>query len=228
MTLHAWLATAAFVLWSTTAAAQQLLDRVVALVGVVPITLSDVRAAIGLRLLDERSMLVPAEEARTAGRAAPDGTVAPEQSAEVVQGLIHRQLALREVTRFSPPEPVAAAVDIEVARMRAHAGPGLERLMRDTGLDEQRIRELARETLRIQAYIDQRFGTSVQVSEDDLRRYYETHLDEFRRDGTQIPFEEAELAVRQRVSDERLRASVAQWLTDLRARTEVIINSGGN
>jgi hypothetical protein len=95
--------------------------------------------------------------------------------------------------------------------------------MRDVGLDEERLRDLARETLRIQAYVDQRFGTSVQVSEDDVRRYYDAHPQEFMRDGMPIPFAEAELAARRLASDERLRASVTQWLTDLRARAEVVV-----
>ena len=129
------------------ASAQQLLDRVVALVNNVPITLSDVNAAIGLGIA----------EAPASGDAV---------AAARLQ-LIDRQLMLAEVARFAPPEPAPAAVDAEVASLRARAGARLEALMRDTGLDEQRLRELARDTLRIRAYLDQRFGVGVPGTRDE-------------------------------------------------------------
>jgi hypothetical protein len=125
-------------LWPAFASGQQLLDRVVARVNNVPITLSDVNAAIGLGIVGTPST----GDAVAAAR---------------VQ-LIDRQLMLAEVARFAPPEPDARAVDTEAARLRAHAGDRLPALMRDTGVDDQRLRDLARDTLRIRAYLDQRFG----------------------------------------------------------------------
>ena len=44
--------------------------------------------------------------------------------------------------------------------MKAHAGGGYEALLRRTGVDDRRVRELARDTLRIAAYVDQRFGAA--------------------------------------------------------------------
>lgn len=213
-----WCMTAAAVLACVPALdAQQLLDRVVARLGVTPILLSDVRAAIGFGLLAGRQGASPN----------PASTSPADPSAEeidrAVQGLVDRHLALREVARFPPPDPTDAEIEIELARMKAHAGARLEDLLRSTGLDEARLRELARETLRVQAYIDQRFGTSVQVSDDEVRRYYDTHPDEFRRETVLIPFPEAEQAARQRAAEERLRASVSQWLADLRARAEIVV-----
>lgn len=196
-----WAVLAALLLWMSPVSGQQLLDRVVARVGATAITLTDVRAAIGLGLVDASSAT----------------------EAAAVQPLIDRQLMLVEVVRFPPSDPVPAAVDAEIGRMKAHAGAQLETLMRSTGIDEQRIRDLARDTLRIQAYVDQRFGTSVQVSEDDVRRYYDAHPQEFMRNAMLIPFDQAEPEARRRASDERLRMTVEQWLQDLRARAEVVV-----
>ena len=89
--------------------------------------------------------------------------------------------------------------------MKARAGAGFDALVLATGLDEARLRQLARETLRIRAYVAQRFGTTAQVTEDEARKYYEEHPDEFTRDGVRMPFEEAEDEARQRASAERLR-----------------------
>lgn len=179
---------------------QQLLDRVAARVGTTPVTQSDVRAAIGLGLVDGA------------------GT-----ETEALERLIDRQLVLTEADRFPPPEPEPAAVEAQVAMMKSRAGDGLERLMRTTGVDEPRLRELARETLRIQAYIDERFGVSVQVTEDEARRYYEAHPEQFTANGRPIPFEEAAAEARRRASDEQLRETVEEWLADLRERADIVI-----
>ena len=194
-----WLVVAAFAGWLSPAYAQ-LLDRVVARVGGVAITQTDVDAAVGLGVIEA-----------DAGDSSP------------TQQMIERRLVLAEVQRFPPDAPADEAVDGFVARMKARAGGGYEALLKRSGLDEQRVRELARDTLRIQAYIDQRFGTSAQVSQQEAREYYDARPGEFTRNGVLAPFETVEPAARQAVSAERRRADVARWLRDLRARGNVIL-----
>lgn len=129
----------------------QLIERVLARVDGSIIMLSDVRAAIALGLVD-----VPA------GAAAE--TAALEQ-------LIDRQVALREVARFTAIEPDAAAIDRQAAAMKARAGANLQSLMQATGLDEARIRDLARDTLRLQSYVRQRFGAAATLGDADVRQW---------------------------------------------------------
>ena len=189
-----------------TVRAWQLIDRVLARVGTNAVTMTDVRAARELGLIEIR----PGED--------------PE--AVALERTIERQLMLDEVARFSPPEPSDAAVAEEVAAMKSRAGSGFDALVIATGLDDERLRQLARETLRIRAYIAQRFGTNAQVTEDEARRYYEEHPAEFTRDGVRIAFEEAEPVARQRASAERLRSTIEKWVRDLRARSAVVIVGG--
>jgi hypothetical protein len=186
--------------YSVTANAQQLIDRVLARVGTNPVTMTDVRIALELGLVEASG---------------------ENRQAIALDRTIERQLQLNEVARFSPPEPPAAAVAEEVVAMKMRAGTGLSALMTSTGLDDARLQQLARETLRIRAYIAQRFGTTVQATEDEARKYYEEHPAEFTRDGVRMPFEEAEAPARQRASAERLRVTIEQWIKDLRMRAEV-------
>jgi len=183
------------------ASAQQLLDRVVARVSGSALTLTELQSARGFGLVN-----APTEEG-------------------ALSQLIDRQLLLIEVGRFPPPEPAEAAVDVEVAHMRTAAGPRLADLMTTTGTDEARLRELARDTLRMDAYLDQRFGTAQQVTQDEAEAYYEAHLDEFRRDGVVLPFDEALPVVRERASAERRRTQLERWLSDLRTRADIAIPS---
>lgn len=183
------------------AAAQQLLDRILARVGGNAITLTDVQAARALAI-------VPGPGER-----------------EALQQMIDRQLLLIEVARFPPPEPADAAVAAEVARERAAAGARLDAIMQSTGIDEARLRDLARDTLRIDAYVDQRFGTALQVTDDEAAGYYGAHPDEFRRNGAVIPFEEALPQARERANAERRRSQVERWLLDLRARADIVVSA---
>jgi hypothetical protein len=176
--------------------AQQLLDRIVARVNGASITLTDVKAAIAL------------------------GTVDPPESVAIEQ-LIDRQLVLSEVARFLPPEPTAAAVAVEAGAMTTRVGAQLPEIEASTGVDEARIREIARENLRIQAYLNQRFGVNVQLAEEEVAQYYRIHPDEFTRGGALMPFTEAEPLARERASADRRAVTVAQWMRDLRGRAAI-------
>ena len=184
---------------ASVSSAQQLLDRIVARVNGYAITLTDVKSALAL------------------GIVAAEG--ADEQTA--VERLIDRQLMLAEVARFAPPEPSAADIDRRATAIMAGARAPLASMRQSTGVDEARIREIAREDLRIEAYLDRRFGTSVQLTEDEVERYYRIHPDEFTRAGTLMPFGEAESLARQHAAAERRTTTVAQWMRDLRQRAEI-------
>lgn len=115
------------------AMAQQLLDRVVARVNGTPLFLSDVRAAAGL------------------------GLVEGADEAEQVRRMVRRQVLLTEVARFPPPEPPAADIAAEVARMTGRLRDAAA-FQREQGLSDLEVRSLARDSLRIDAYLAQRFG----------------------------------------------------------------------
>jgi hypothetical protein len=167
-------------------------------------TLTDVQAAIGLGVIQ----VPPGTDALAAG----------------TEQMIDRQLELTEVQRFPPPEPDPASVARETLRLEMNAGARLPPLMQATGLSEQRIADIARDNLRIAGYLDQRFGTVVQVRDEEVADYYRAHEAEFTRGGETIPFEDAEPMARQRVSNERRRATVDRWVQDLRSRADVAIN----
>lgn len=181
--------------------AQQLLDRVLARIGTEAITQTDVEALVEFGLIEARSPTLPA----------------------AVQQAIDRQLVLKEVARFPPAEPPAAEVEKQLATMKARVGDRLGQMLQITGLDEDRLRGLARDTLRIRTYLQQRFGISAQVGEEEARKYFDAHRDEFTRDGMPLTFEEAAADARQRAAAVRVQGAVTQWLQDLRGRSDVVI-----
>jgi hypothetical protein len=135
----------------TVASAQNVIERVLARVDASVIMLTDVRAAIGLGLVE-----------------APPG---PDGERRALDRLIDRQVLLHEVARFSPPEPTDAAIEETAALMRARAGARLPEVMKATGIDDARIRELARDTVRIESYIRQRFGTAATLADPEVGQW---------------------------------------------------------
>jgi hypothetical protein len=187
--------------------AQQLLDRVLARIATEAITQTDVQSLIEFGLIDATSPADPA----------------------AVRQAVERQLILREVARFPQSEPAPALVDEQLATMKARVGARLDAVMRATGLDEERLRGMARDTLRTRNYLEQRFGFASQVSEEEARKYFEAHRDQFTRNGMPLTFEDAAAEARQRAAAERRQGTMVQWLQDLIARSDVVFvtDTGG-
>ena len=194
------LVAAACALWRSPVVGQQLLDRIVARVNGEVVSLTDLKAAVALGVVEEP--------------AGADEAVALER-------LIDRQLLLGEVARFAPPEPAPAEVARETAALTSRVDSGLATMMASTGLDEARVQAIARDNLRIQAYLTQRFGLTVQLTEEEVAQYYRIHPDEFTRDGRLIPFTQSEPLARARAGAERRASTVAQWMRDVRSRADI-------
>jgi hypothetical protein len=120
----------------------EVIDRVLAVVAGQLITLTDVKAAIDLRLQTS------------------EGAADPVRA--VLTKLIDRELVLAEVERYAPSEPTAEAVDREVQRVRARfdSQEALDAALAKSGIDEKHLRETLRQDLRIRAYLDQRFAAA--------------------------------------------------------------------
>jgi hypothetical protein len=118
------------------------IDRIMAVVGTQPITLSEVAAARQLNLVS-----VPPAEKDPTGYA--------------LDRLIDRSLMLAEVDRFQPPEPDPAEITIQIDRIQARAGSAeaFDKALAVTGTTREQLRRFVRDTLRMQIYLNQRFGT---------------------------------------------------------------------
>ena len=118
----------------------EIIERVLAVVGGVVITQSDVTAAFSLGLV----AVEPAED--------PLGAA--------LSKLIDRQLILAEVDRYAPAEPTPEAIDrrVQAVRARFSSADAYAAALNRSALDEGRLRQLLRDQLRIEAYLAQRFA----------------------------------------------------------------------
>ena len=187
------------------AGAAPVIDRVLAVVSGSIITLSDVNAAVGLGLVD------------TAGAADP--------IASALEQLIERSLMLMEVERYGPPEPDAARVEARVQTLRARfAGDATFReALAAYGLSNERLRDIARDDLRLDAYLTQRFASITHAGDEEVQRYYREHQAEFTREGAPLPLSEVEGAIRRRLDAAEKAARIEEWARGLRLRADVLI-----
>jgi hypothetical protein len=121
----------------------EVIDRILAVVGGQPVTLSDVTAARQFGLVEP-----------------PAGTADPV--AYVIDRLIDRTLMLAEVDRFQPPEPAPLEMTIRVDALERRAGSAaaFDKALAVTGTTREKLRRHIRDDLRMATYLNQRFGTA--------------------------------------------------------------------
>jgi hypothetical protein len=196
--LVAWMAPVA------TAAAQggELIERTLAIVGTQAITLGDAKAAIRFGLVEAEAGANPVA---------------------VTQTLVDRELMLREVQRYAPPPPSEGAVDarLEAIRTRLGGATGWTTAVAEAGFTDARLRAWVRDDLRTVAYLAQRFASASTPTDSEITAAYAQQRAEFERAGT--TFEQAAPILRRRLEASRRRELIADWVSELRRRTEVVI-----
>ena len=185
-----------------TLAQPELIERTLALVGGQAITLSDARATIGLGLVE-----------------IPKGA---DPIASATAQLVDRELVLREVQRYAPPAPEETVVTTRLDEIRTRfPSPVLAELLQAHGFTEARLRAWVRDDLRMQAYLAQRFASASLPSDSEVSAAYNRQRAEFEKAGQ--TFEQAAPIVRERLIAARRAELLADWLSELRRRTDVVI-----
>lgn len=143
-----WMAILALVASGVTPARGEIIDRIMAVVGGQPVTLSDVNTARLFNLVQP-----------------PAGTADP--LAYVVDRLIERHLMLAEVDRFQPPEPAPVEITLRIDEIEQRAGSpeAFARALAVTGATRDQLRRHIRDDLRMATYLNQRFGANADLAE---------------------------------------------------------------
>lgn len=123
------------------ARADEVIDRVLAVVAGDLIMQSDLRAA------------------RELGLVTPGDGADPDRA--ILSQLVDRALILDEVERYAPPEPSPDAIEraFRAVRARFTSDDALAAALARVGFDEKQLRAILRQNLRIRAYLDQRFAS---------------------------------------------------------------------
>ena len=181
------------------------LDRILAVVAGHVILQSDVRAFVELGLVGANN---------GAGAAAGD---------DVLTYLIERRLVLDEVERYvaadPPPDDVERRMTALAERYATEAE--FEAALARAGFSADDLRQVLRDDMRREAYVENRFGAVPAPTEEQLRAYYDAHGGEFVEAGRRLPFREARPLVLLRIAEQRRAELVGEWVAGLVRRGQV-------
>ena len=195
-----------FVVMDTTVAArgaQDLIDRVLAVVEGQVIMLSDVRAFLDLRLLEPLD--------------------ATDPTPSVLTALIERQLILEEVARYVVEQPPPAEVEARLADLVARVGgpEAFEQRLPALGFTVDDLEQVLRDDLRIERYLTRRFPSARYPTADEVAAYFREHVVEFRTGGVLQSFDTARDEARRRLSEALRQELIDDWVARLTARADV-------
>src|SRR6185295_1107159 len=167
-------------------------DRIVAVVGKQPIKASDVELDMRVtQFLNQAPFVLTLEEIRGC-----------------TERLIDQELIRQEIITGGFQRPTEAeAAELEAAFVRDHFGGSQARLqeaLKRYGLTTEQLQAKLLWQLTVLRFIDERFRDGVSLSEEDVRSYYDQHIEELRRQHPKrASFEDLEKEIRTLLEGER-------------------------
>lgn len=187
------------------APAQQVVDRIIVRIEDDIITLSE------LRELGAFQQFVD-------GRSESDDRLRSE--------LIEQWVINNEATTAHFPEPAASEVDREVAKIEANL-PN-EQAYRERiaalGLSSNDVRNMVTRQIYLARYLDYKFRPSVQVSDDDISKYYKSELvPELQAKGQAVPALNSTVSdqIRELLVQRGIDDRAASWLDQTKSRLKI-------
>lgn len=195
------------------------IDRILAVVDRSIILQSDVLAAMRL------GPPAPVRPLSAAPSRVEANLGGPTAVAAVLDTLIERRLMLNEVDRYAPADPPGAEVDKVLASIRGRFTSDAEfkTVLDQVGLTLEVLGRNVLDDLRLESYLQERFGVPLTPSEDDILRYYQTHQAQFSRGAVPRAFGEAHDDVRDALIAERRREQIQAWIAGLRRRADITV-----
>ena len=195
-----------------TAAPQKnvLKDRVLAVVDEDPILASDVDRVVKLGLMKPN-----------------EGESEPEFRRRVANSLIEERLRFHEIDRYGFEQVPVEEIEQNVAKIRAQFPDeaAFKKALQDVGLDLKGLRQLVARQLLVLAYVDERLGARVFVSQDDISRYYRTVLTpEMQKRGQPVPeLDDVREDIREVLKQQRMNQELEKWTGELRAAADIVV-----
>ena len=141
----------------------------------------------------------------------------------VLTYLIERRLVLDEVERYVAADPPPADVERRMAEVedRFPSAAAFEGALGGVGFTRDDLRQVLRDDIRCEAYLENRFGAVPAPTAEQLRAYYDAHDSEFVEDGRTLSFGEARPFLLRRFAERRRTALIDEWVAGLVRRGQV-------
>jgi parvulin-like peptidyl-prolyl isomerase len=184
--------------------AQELIDRIVARVDNDVILLSDIRA------LSHYQQLIESKS---------------ESDAQILDRLIDQWIVRSEADAAQFPRPREEEINRDIERLRkSFSSPEeYEARKKQVGLAEGEVRNLVDSQLYLSNYLDSRFRSSVQVSQEDIEHFYqEVIVPRAKARGLAAPsLDAARDQIQEALIQKGINEQADRWLNESRARLHV-------
>ncbi|HUN87400.1 MAG TPA: SurA N-terminal domain-containing protein [Terriglobales bacterium] len=203
---------ALIVLGAVTAGAQEIVDRVIAVVNNTPILQSEWEETWRC-------------EALLAGRS-PE-SYSPSEQREVFNRLVDQDL-LRDQMRGYFLKPVTAQdVETRLSDVRKQLADDDEakwkNLLQRAGISEQEIKVRLQQQIEIERLLDVRFRAGIRIDQRAVATYYrEQFLPELRKAGAQdVPLEQVSGKIREILREQQMQDLITTWVQALRDQADI-------
>ncbi|MGA8597291.1 MAG: hypothetical protein WB676_21465 [Bryobacteraceae bacterium] len=140
--------------------------------------------------------------------------------------LIEQDLVRREMQLTQYASPSASDVDRLYAEIEKQYGgkEAMTRALPEYQLTEPILKEHLRFQLTTLRFIDFRFRPDVEISEQDIRDYYNRELKKWRQSHTGTPptLEESRARIDKSLSDERAQDALSAWIDQTRRSANIV------
>jgi hypothetical protein len=197
-----------------TAAHAAVLDRIAATVGKHVITESDILLEMRIAaFLDQKPIDAQMEQSG-------------DQKRKAVDRLIDQYLLLLEASTSRQVLPTVADAHQLLEQVKAQYSTETEyrAALARYGITENQLSEHLLSGIRALRFTDLRFRPEVQLSDDDLKDYYNQMAAQWTRaNSTQVPtFEASRDQIEKLLTDQRVTQALDRWLGTTRSETEIL------
>lgn len=197
-----------------TTAQAEIIDRIAVSVGNRVVTVSDI----------DRQLRLSAFQSGTK----PELSAAARRKAG--ESMVDQMLVRRELEMARYPEPDASEVDALLKEFKGEqysSDADYRRALAEYGLTESDVKEQLLWQRRFLSFISVRFRPAVQVSEQDIRDYFEkTVLPAAQGANLDARFtlEEFRDRILSKLTGDRVDQATETWLAEVRGRTEIVFH----
>jgi hypothetical protein len=157
--------------------------------------------------------------------------LSPDAMRQSADRLIDQMVIRNEIGRGGYRRPSDSDADHLLNQLRQDRFGGSDSRLNTElaryGLREDQLWEQLLWQLTVLRFIDERFRSAVQVTDDEVRTYYNQHLAELKREYTQnSSFEVLQSKIRASLEGERINQDFVAWLDEARQRDHIEYRQG--
>lgn len=189
-----------------------------------PDTLDRIAVTVGKHVITEGDLLLDLRIAAFLDQKPVDAT--PDQKRKAADRLIDQYLLLQEAStsRLALPGEADAQQLLDQVKSQYATETEYRAALARYAVTEPQLTVHLLNGIRALRFADLRFRPEVQISEDDLRDYYDSMAAQWSRtNSTQVPtFEASRDQIEKLLTDQRVTQALDRWLGDTRAETQIL------